>query len=91
MPAEVAGTPALRACPLVDTDVANLVDNLRALIEDPGRRQELGRAGREFVLRYHAYEPVARTWSALIEHVWSGSPLPDELTAPLHAASAPNA
>jgi glycosyltransferase involved in cell wall biosynthesis len=86
MPPEVAHTPALRACPIVDTDVSNLVDNLRALIKDPGRRHELGRAGREFVLRYHAYEPVARTWSALIEHVWSGSPLPAELTAPLRAA-----
>ncbi len=91
MPPEVAHTPALRACPIVDTDVSNLVGNLRGLIEDPVRRQELGRAGREFVLRYHAYEPVARTWSALIEHVWSGSPLPAELTAPLRIAPAPSA
>jgi hypothetical protein len=86
----VADTPALRACPIVDTDVSNLVENLRALIEDPARRQELGRAGREFVLRYHAYEPVARTWSALIEHVWSSSPLPAELTAPLRITPVPS-
>jgi glycosyltransferase involved in cell wall biosynthesis len=91
MPPEVAHTPALRACPIVDTDVSNLVGNLRGLIVDPARRLELGRAGREFVLRYHAYEPVARTWSALIDHVWSGLPLPVELTAPLRIAPAPSA
>lgn len=79
MPTDVAATPALRACPIVNTDLSNLVTNLRALIADPGRRHTLGRAGREFVLEYHAYGPVAHTWSALIEHVWNGSPLPDEL------------
>jgi hypothetical protein len=83
MPPEVAQSPALRACPIVDTDLSTLVGNLRALIEEPARRVELGRAGREFVLRYHAYEPVARTWSELIDHVWSGAPLPSELTRPL--------
>ncbi|MGZ6559598.1 MAG: hypothetical protein ACXVHB_08525 [Solirubrobacteraceae bacterium] len=81
MPPDVAATPALQACPIVNTDLSNLVTNLRALIEDPGRRHALGRAGREFVLEYHAYGPVAHTWSALIEHVWTGSPLPDELRA----------
>jgi glycosyltransferase involved in cell wall biosynthesis len=79
MPAEVAAAPALQACPIVDTDLSNLVANLRALVEDPRRRYELGRAGREFVLEHHAYGPVSRTWSALIEHVWRGTPLPDGL------------
>jgi len=79
MPEEVAQSPALRDCPIVDTDLSNLVENLRALVIDPARRLALGRAGREFVLRHHAHEPVARVWSSLIEHVWWGGPLPHEL------------
>ncbi len=79
MPEDLRSSPALRACPIVDTDTASLAANLRALVEDPSRRAELGLAGRQFVLDYHAYEPVARNWAAIIEHVWCGSPLPSEL------------
>ena len=81
MPADVAQSLAQRGCPIVDTDLSNLVDNLRSLVEDPARRMGLGRVGREFVLRNHAYEPVSRTWSGLIDHVWFSAALPAELTA----------
>ncbi len=79
MPGDVARSLAERSCPIVDTDVANLADILRALVTDPGRRARLGQAGRDFALRCHAYEPVARTWGLLIDHAWRGSPLPDDL------------
>jgi hypothetical protein len=79
MPEQLRSSPALRACPIVDTDTETLATNLRALVEDPSRRARLGLAGRQFVLDHHAYAPVSRNWAALIEHAWRGAPLPSEL------------
>ncbi|HLH65319.1 MAG TPA: hypothetical protein VKV27_06420 [Solirubrobacteraceae bacterium] len=81
MPPDVAEWLRRSGCPIVDTDVSTLTANLRDLVTDPGRRAALGRAGREYVLRCHSYGPVARIWAGLIEHVWSGAPLPAELAA----------
>jgi glycosyltransferase involved in cell wall biosynthesis len=82
MPAEVRENLARRRLPIVDADLITLKANLRELIEDPRRRQTLGEAGRRFVLEHHSYEAVGSVWTAIIEHVWSGAPLPDEVTVP---------
>jgi hypothetical protein len=82
LPADVRENLARRELPIVDTDVATLKGNLRALIEDPRRRKALGEAGRRFVLAHHSYEAVGAGWEAIVEHVWSGAPLPEELAAP---------
>ena len=72
-------TEGMRACPIVDTNPDRLRDDLRRLIEDPERRRELGRAGREFVLRHHSYQAVAAGWEAILAHVWRGEPLPEHM------------
>lgn len=87
MPAEVRA--ALRDCPIVDTDVESLVENLRRLVQDPELRDELGHAGREFVSERHGLDPVGRVWVSLIEHVWRGSPLPSELAGTSGSADGP--
>jgi Glycosyl transferases group 1 len=79
IPDELRDTGAMRACPIVDTDRERLRDDLRALVLDEARRRKLGRAGREFVLRYHSYEAVAEVWEAIFAHVWRGAPLPEHL------------
>jgi glycosyltransferase involved in cell wall biosynthesis len=79
IPDELRDTEAMRACPIVDTDPARLRDDLRALVLDEARRRELGRAGREFVLRHHSYEAVAEVWEAIFAHLWRGAPLPEYL------------
>jgi glycosyltransferase involved in cell wall biosynthesis len=68
--------------PIVDADLVTLKRRLRELIDDSERRQLLGEAGRQFVLRYHSYEAVGGVWTAIIEHVWRGAPLPSELSSP---------
>ena len=68
-----------RGLPIVDTDLGTLKANLRRLVEDPGRRRELGDAGRKFVVAQHSGEAVGRIWDDVIEHVWRGSPLPPDL------------
>jgi glycosyltransferase involved in cell wall biosynthesis len=79
IPAELH-TEALRTCPLVDTNPENLQDQLRRLITNPELRRELGEAGREWVVRNHSNEAVARDWELIIDHAWRGAPLPARLT-----------
>ena len=79
IPDELRDTEAMRACPIVDTDPERLRADLRALVLDEARRRELGRAGREFVLRYHSYEAVAEVWETIFTHVWRGTPPPEHL------------
>jgi hypothetical protein len=79
IPDELRDTEAMRVCPIVDTHPERLRDDLRALVLDEVRRRELGRAGREFVRRYHSYEAVAEVWEAIFAHVWRGAPLPERL------------
>jgi hypothetical protein len=85
IPKELRETEALRVCPILDTNPETLREDLRTLVVDERRRKELGRAGREFVLRYHSYEAVAQGWKAIFDHVWRGAPLPPELK-PRHSA-----
>ncbi|MGZ5385469.1 MAG: glycosyltransferase family protein, partial [Acidimicrobiia bacterium] len=76
IPDEFRGNESLEACPIVDTRPEMLRDDLRRLLTNPALRRELGEAGREFVLRYHSYDPVGRAFEALVEYAWNGKPLP---------------
>ncbi|MGI8931709.1 MAG: hypothetical protein ACR2FK_04925, partial [Sphingomicrobium sp.] len=45
----------LDECPILSSPPERLVDNLRLLIRSPALREELGRAGRAYVEKYHSY------------------------------------
>lgn len=79
LPPEVRADEALRECPIVDTNVDTIADRLRELVEDRKQREELGRRGREYVLRFHSYDAVGAMWDAIFRHVWSGAPLPQSI------------
>lgn len=79
LPPELRATEAFERCPAVDTNPDTLKDELRRLIEDPGLRRELGRAGREYAKSFHSYAANARTWEQILDHVWRGRPLPEAL------------
>jgi glycosyltransferase involved in cell wall biosynthesis len=78
-PPEIRESSLVRDCPFVDVDVEGLEGALEALITDPSRREALGRAGRRFALENCSYEATAEIWSRLIDHVWTGAPLPEML------------
>ncbi len=87
LPPELLETEVLRACPAVDADPERLKNELRALAQDPERRREIGLAGRDFVRRFHSIDALGREWEALIDHVWTGAPLPERLCAGVRPAS----
>ncbi len=83
VPEDVRGAEQVRACPVVDTDPEHVIDDLRRLVLDADERARLGEEGRRFVERFHSPDASGDAWHALIEHAWSGAPLPEGLAATL--------
>ncbi len=57
-------------CPVVNTPPEQVQDELRRLVADPARREELGRRGREYVRNHHSLEAVAATLDELFTTLW---------------------
>ncbi len=55
-------------CPLVSASPENLVDVLRALVKRPQLRIELGRAGRQYVEKYHGLDAAVFLFNAINEY-----------------------
>jgi hypothetical protein len=80
-PPEVRDSDLLRGCPFVDVDADGLEQSLERLVRDPGRREAVGRASREFAVERCSYPATGTIWAALVDHVWRGERLPDVLLA----------
>ena len=65
----------LDECPIVDTPIDRIKENLRQLVEDSDRRRALGDAGRRYVERFHSYDSAGRMWDAVYDQVWHGRKL----------------
>ena len=80
MPDWMRSAPSLTAAPIVDADEADVTDRLRELVVDRRRcRRRLGaRAGASPSSTTPTRRP-RRVWVAIVEHVWSGAPLPPGL------------
>lgn len=57
-------------CPLVSATPENLVDVLGKLVTRPELRKQLGRAGREYVKKYHGYDSAQYLFSNVIDYVY---------------------
>jgi glycosyltransferase involved in cell wall biosynthesis len=79
LPRELREHPAVLECPIVDTSLGTLTDNLRRLVTDPDLRLRLGRESRKFAVRRHSYEALGRMWEALVTAAWMGEDLPKAL------------
>jgi len=62
----------LEECPLVSASQSSLATVLRALVRNPSLREELGRAGREYVEKFHSYETSRFLFTAIYERVLQG-------------------
>ena len=89
MPEAMRSAPSLTVVPIVDADEGDVTDRLRDLVVDRELRERLGVEARRFALAYHSYEATRRVWVAMVEHVWSGAPLPPDLAPITDAGSEP--
>lgn len=57
----------LNECPVLSTTPETIKDNLRLLITNPKLREELGRAGRQYVEKYHSYEMAQYMFTSIFK------------------------
>ncbi len=57
-------------CPLVSASPENLVDVLRKLVTRPALRSQLGKAGREYVEKYHGLDSAQYLFGEVIEYLY---------------------
>lgn len=70
----------MEECPVLATSIEELVPHLRRLVTDPALRHALGRAGREYVLKYHDYGTARELFGAIhatLDGTWEGPRLID--------------
>jgi glycosyltransferase involved in cell wall biosynthesis len=57
-------------CPIMDTPVCRLKENIRLLAGNPDLRRQLGRAGRRYVEEHHSYRAIGQLFDRIIRKVW---------------------
>ena len=62
----------LNECPILSSPPERLRDNLRVLVENPKLREELGRAGRQYVEKYHSEKTAQYMFGAIYDKIWYG-------------------
>jgi glycosyltransferase involved in cell wall biosynthesis len=62
----------LNECPIVSTSVETIKRNLKALIRNPGLREELGRAGRQYTEKYHSYAAAQYLFGSIYDKILYG-------------------
>lgn len=62
----------LNECPILSSTPENLKENLITLVTNPKLREELGRAGRKYVEKYHSYETAQYLFGSIYEKLIHG-------------------
>ena len=62
----------LNECPILSTTIETLTDHLRILVTQPELREELGRAGRKYVEKYHSARTAQFLFSRIYDRIWHG-------------------
>ena len=61
----------LNECPILSITHNTIKENLRILITNPDLREVLGRAGRQYVEKYHSYEFAQYMFGAIYDKIWN--------------------
>lgn len=89
-PSQAAPLPELRPIlevPIASADETTVYDVLRGLVVDPAKREQLGRDGRAFALRWHGRDACAQRYEAVIDRLRQGLPPDDPSLYPAETAS----
>jgi glycosyltransferase involved in cell wall biosynthesis len=62
----------LNECPVLSTSPETIKENLRQLIINPLLRQELGKAGRQFIEKYHSEQTARYIFGSIYDKIWHG-------------------
>lgn len=65
----------LNECPVVSSSVETFKDDLRALVMNPALREQLGRAGRAYVEKYHHQETAQYLFGSIYDKIWRDQPV----------------
>jgi glycosyltransferase involved in cell wall biosynthesis len=65
----------LDECPIVSATPESVRHVLEALVRDPHLRAELGRAGREYAVKYHSYAFAQHLFGAVYARILDGQPV----------------
>lgn len=66
----------LNECPILSTTPETLKENLRLLVTRPALRAALGRAGRQYVEKYHSFEAARFLFGKIHDRLLAGSDEP---------------
>ncbi len=62
----------LNECPILSTCPENIITNIRLLVTNPSLRETLGRAGRQFVEKYHSFESAQYLFGSVYDKILDG-------------------
>ena len=63
----------LDECPALSTPPETITANLRRLVTDPALREDLGRAGRQYVEKYHSFATARYMFGAIYGRILDGA------------------
>jgi hypothetical protein len=66
-----------KECPILNTQRQRIKEMLVSLLDDPVEREQIGRAGRPFIEKYHSLQAMGEVYDAIIRKVWKGPVLPE--------------
>jgi hypothetical protein len=66
---------AIETCPLVSANEGTIYDILRDLLKDEKKREAIGRASREFALKWHAADVCASRFELVYDELFAGEEL----------------
>jgi hypothetical protein len=67
-----AASPWLREVPLVSATEKTVYEVLKGLLRDEERRRKIGRASREYALKWHSADPCAERYEAIYDLIMRG-------------------
>ena len=60
----------LNECPVLSTPIEEIKENLKLLVTNPQLREQLGRAGRQYVEKYHSYKAAQYMFEKVYDKIW---------------------